>query len=125
MKEFKQKGAFCLMRYESKDGTSVEYIWNSQNCVTPFIIIAKDGKTEMSHTRWKLDEFKPNYILQPGDRYFGKITLEKAEEYAEKRMKSMDGSEYEVQGEQREEIKKSVIKSMLNDECPDLITFIN
>lgn len=69
------------MRYESDDHTVVEYLWNSRDGVTPFIITAKDGKTQLSHTNWKQDERRPNHKPMPGDRIFVDLTEEQFKAY--------------------------------------------
>ena len=84
--------AFCLMRYESEDGRVVELLWNSRDGVTPFTITAKDGQTPLQHVNWKSDEYRPEHQLQPGDRYFGKLTREAAAAYAADRMKQAEGT---------------------------------
>lgn len=46
--------AFCLMQYDSDDGTETEVIWNSRDGVSPFTIPLKSGKVG-SHARWEED----------------------------------------------------------------------
>lgn len=75
--------AFCLMRYESDDHKTIEYIWNSRDGVTPFCVMAKDNKTMMSHTNWQCDECRPDHQPKTGDRIFIDMTECKAEIYRE------------------------------------------
>jgi hypothetical protein len=114
--------AFMLMRYESDDSRVVEYLWNSRDGVTPFCIVAKDGKTELRHTQWKRDEYRPSHRPMPGDRIFAAITPQSAAKYAAARMKAFDGTEYELQGEDREAMEKRLVESFLADDCPDVVT---
>ena len=72
---FNHAEAFCLMKYRSDDGTEEEVIWNSRDGVTPFVVPSKSGKP-MTHVDWKLDEYRPNFKPQPGDRYFVDATRE-------------------------------------------------
>lgn len=46
--------AFCLMQYQSDDGTETEVIWNSRDGVTPFIVTLPSGK-QATHVRWGED----------------------------------------------------------------------
>lgn len=76
--------AFCLMKYSTKDG-EVEWIWNSRDGVTPFIVRSRSGK-EMTHVDWHLDRYLPNYKPAPGERIFVDLTLTKATEWARARI---------------------------------------
>lgn len=62
--------AFCLMKYASADGRIVEWIWNSRDGVTPFMIRSADGATELQHVDWQLDRCLPLYQPAPGERVF-------------------------------------------------------
>lgn len=57
--------AFCLMRYEPKDGSSVVWIWNSRDGVTPFGTTI-DG-VEHLHVRWAEDIYMPIYTPADDD----------------------------------------------------------
>lgn len=118
-----QPEAYCLMKYASSDGGVVEWLWNSRDGVTPFCILAKDGKTELRHIDWDMDKFAPNHTLMPGDRYFGPITREAAKRYALERIESVDSTPYEVSGARRIELYKQLVKDMLEDETPDILVF--
>lgn len=118
-----QPEAYCLMKYASSDGGIVEWLWNSRDGVTPFCILAKDGKTELRHVEWRRDKFRPNHRLQPGDRYFGPITRRAAKRYALERIESMDGTMYESKGRDREILFEQLLEEMLKDETPDILVF--
>lgn len=62
--------AFCVMKYASRDGREVEYLWNSRDGVTPYIVIARDGVTELRHVDWNLDCQEPDRIPEVGERIF-------------------------------------------------------
>jgi hypothetical protein len=83
-KTYRHGEAFCLMRYASKDNTVVEFIWNSRDGVTPFIICAKDEKTELQHVDWQKDERRENHKPMPGDRIFVDLSPDRAREIAYK-----------------------------------------
>lgn len=76
---FQHAEAFCLMKYASRDGTTVEWLWNSRDGVTPFIIHSKDG-VEMNHVDFHLDRCLPQYQPLPGERVFVDLTEERARE---------------------------------------------
>jgi hypothetical protein len=65
--------AFNLMKYATKDGTEVEWIWNSRDGVTPFVVHSRSG-AEMSHVQWQFDVRIPNYQPLPGERIFVDMT---------------------------------------------------
>lgn len=67
---YQHKEAFCLMKYASRDGAIVEWLWNSRDGVTPFIIRSVDGSAELYHVDWHLDRCVPGYKPQPGQRIF-------------------------------------------------------
>lgn len=122
--EYNHAEAFCLMRYASKDGRVSEWIWNSRDGVTPFIVTAKDGKTELTHVNWRGDECRPDHVLQPGDRYFGPGTREMAEREAKRRLDSCVGTEYELKGQERAEMEARLVESMVEDaDAPWLLTY--
>lgn len=74
--QYNHKEAYCLMKYASKDGQIVEWLWNSRDGVTPFIIRAADGVTELRHTDFHLDRYLPGYQPLPGERIFVDSTAE-------------------------------------------------
>jgi len=78
--------AFRLMRYEGAGGRR-EWIWNSRDGVTPFVVPAMDGG-ELTHGNWHLDRYEPHYVPAVGSRVFVDATEEsmrpEAEEYVEK-----------------------------------------
>jgi hypothetical protein len=70
--------AYCLMKYASKDGAEVEWIWNSRDGVTPFVVWSKKG-IELQHVQWEFDVRIPNYQPLAGERVFVSVTLGHAE----------------------------------------------
>jgi hypothetical protein len=71
------------MNYRSEDGLVSEKIWNSRDGVTPFCVLAKDGKTMISHVDWHKDRRLPDFAPPPGTRYFASITSEEIRQRAE------------------------------------------
>lgn len=74
--------AFNLMKYQTDDGMLTEWLWNSRDGVTPFIIPSPDGRREMKHIDWHLDHFCPGHQPKPGQRIFVTRTRERAEALA-------------------------------------------
>ncbi len=75
--------AFCLMKYVADDGSEQEWIWNSRDGVTPFVITLRSGKLATHHD-WDEDLRVPNYEPKPGTRMFVDLTEERAREKATK-----------------------------------------
>lgn len=78
---FSHGEAFCHMLYISDDQRQWEWLWNSRDGVTPFIISSPTGKP-MSHKYFGEDRFDPDYKPQPGDRIFVDCTKELIEQKA-------------------------------------------
>jgi len=74
--------AFRLMLYSSPDGAIIETIWNSRDGVTPYIVSAKDGVTELRHVLWGGDPYAPHHVPNLGDRVFVDLSLRDADELA-------------------------------------------
>jgi hypothetical protein len=77
--------AFCLMKYATKDGAEVEWIWNSRDGVTPFVVHSRSGQ-EMSHVQWQFDRRLPNYEPLAGERVFVDVSPGYAELLAHQRV---------------------------------------
>ena len=92
--KYRHGEAFCHMMYVSDDGREIEWLWNSRDGVTPFIISSRNGKS-MRHSYWGEDRFDPDYKPQPGDRIFvdckPEMVREKAVEYVNR---YWDNAEY-------------------------------
>jgi hypothetical protein len=84
--------AYCLMKYASDDGHIVEWLWNSRDGVTPFMISAQDGKTLLHHVDFHLDRFLPLYKPLAGERIFISKPFDVAEGQATMRAKITQGS---------------------------------
>lgn len=80
---FAHAEAFCVMRYVADDGTDEEFVFNSRDGVTPFVIRLRSGKTA-SHADWSADRrMPPGWVPPPGMRSFTDLTPERARAYAE------------------------------------------
>lgn len=67
--------AFCLMKYQTDDGTETEMLWNSRDGVTPFMLLSKTGK-QMKHVDWRNDKLAVDFKPPSGMRVFVNATLE-------------------------------------------------
>ena len=79
------KEAFCIMTYRCKDCGFEERIWNSRDGVTPFCIACPKCKGHNHyHVDWFMDRYAPyhSFVMQPGERYFITMTMERARGYA-------------------------------------------
>jgi hypothetical protein len=77
------------MLYQTDDGTEEEWIWNSRDGVTPFVIMNRSGTEEMTHKQWQRDKFLPFHVPAIGDRIFIDLIEEEAERIATARIESM------------------------------------
>ena len=86
---YNHKEAFCLMTYRCKDCSFEERIWNSRDGVTPFGLACPSCKGHNHvHADWQHDQCNPFFglFMKPGQRYFVNMTMERAREYAAKRV---------------------------------------
>lgn len=82
--------AFALMLYANEDGSAWEWIWNSRDGVTPFIVSVRlrevfdpyDARQRLTHVHFDRDRYVPDYVPQPGERVFVSMTRERARELA-------------------------------------------
>ncbi len=116
--------AFCRMKYARKDGSGVEWVWNSRDGVTPFLVGPKGrqgpfGDDELlSHVDWHLDQVRPDYKPQPGERVFIDLTPELARANAEKWCdRYWDHPEFPLS--EGYATKEEAIESHLRDEARD------
>lgn len=96
--KYRHGEAFCHMMYVSDDGRQIEWLWNSRDGVTPFILVSASGK-KMSHAYWGEDRFDPDYKPTTGDRIFvdckPEMVRDKAVEYVKRFWES---AEYPMKG---------------------------
>jgi hypothetical protein len=115
--------AFCLMKYATDDGSEVEWLWNSRDGVTPFIIRSRTGN-EMHHVDFALDRCLPNYQPLATERMFIDLTTERAEAFARRRIERYwTDPEYPMSQtfESEEQALSELVKGMLRPGAPDII----
>jgi hypothetical protein len=79
---FNHGEAFCLMLYRDTHSRREEWLWNSRDGVTPFVIRSASGQREMRHDEWFRDTRAPWFIPPIGSRIFVDLTEERAREHA-------------------------------------------
>ncbi len=107
---FNHKEAFCLMKYQSGDSLVVEWIWNSRDGVTPFIV--KHGSEELEHVDFLSDRCVPDHLPKVGDRIFIDLT---PESYREKWAANMERQKDEFAEHQ-------AFQGKTDDEILDVLT---
>lgn len=65
----KHAEAFHLMQYQDEITGEIEWLWNSRDGVTPFMITSRRGNTAQ-HIAWSEDKYLPNYVPKSGERIF-------------------------------------------------------
>jgi hypothetical protein len=79
--EHRHAEAFRLMRYRADHRQLEEYIWNSRDGVTPFVVTMRDG-TPGTHVDWRGDAYAPDHQPKVGERIFVDLTEERAGQLA-------------------------------------------
>ena len=120
---YNHKEAFCLMTYRCKDCGFEERIWNSRDGVTPFGLACPHCKGHKHyHEDWQYDQCTPFFglFMKPGQRYFVNMTMERAREYAARRV-DHDIEIGELQASNRNYVIGLVAKSFYQDgQAPDI-----
>lgn len=118
--------AFNLMTYRTDDGLLQEWLWNSRDGVTPFVIMTADGLREMKHVDWQRDQFLPDFKPKPGQRIFATRTRERAEQLATEFVESnWDHPEYPMSASfaSKEEAAAAMLSSYWGDgHAPCVVT---
>lgn len=79
---YEHEDAYRLMRYASRDGQTVEWIWNSRDGKAPAGIVGRDGKTEMRRVGWFHAPRLLDYRPQPGERIVVDMSPEQSRQAA-------------------------------------------
>lgn len=99
----KHPEAFCLMMYRCERCGQPEVLWNSRDGVTPFTLTCLICSGTMQHVNWKNDRYDPNYVPQPGQRYF--IDLTKQEYFKFLRQRFPDWTKKDMNRAWRDDIE--------------------
>lgn len=109
--------AFCLMTYQCRACGHSEVFWNARDGVTPFgVRCDKCGEPHMRHVDWRADRYMPDYLPQAGQGVFITIPEELRIVVARRQVANADGTPYELQGQEREDMARKIAKAMHDGE---------
>lgn len=91
---YRHAEAFRIMQYRCNGGHT-EYIWNSRDGVTPFMLKCRHCERDTTHVNWRGDVLAPDHQLKPGDRFWRDGTHEEAREIMRQRIEMCRGTAYE------------------------------
>ena len=119
MARYKANEAFSAMEYTCDKCGNIELVYNMRDSVTPFGFSCHNCDAGMmSHTNWSKDQRLPeNFKVPIGSLQFLNLTPETALERAKAQVASCDGTKFELQGADREEMIYSLINNFLEDCC--------
>lgn len=116
--DYRHREAYCLMKYATSDGKEVEWIWNSRDGVTPFVVRSKSGR-EMTHVQWMYDVRIKGYIPLEGERVFVDATHDLLRPRAEEMCKRHHP---ELGGENLEQMILNTLNQWCRSGNPTMIT---
>ena len=94
--------AFLLMPYTCDLCRAVEWVWNSRDGVTPYIIDCCKCGGRARHRAMRQDRYEPGYRPQRGERFFVDATPEDYRQRAEQAFERAKGTPYEIPEAQKE-----------------------
>ena len=109
--KYQHQEAFCLMSYVCEKCSRRDVIWNSRDGVTPSVVSCSRCAGEMFHCYWPNDRRKPDHIPVRGQGVFNTLPQELRPVLARIRVAGCDGTRFELQGVEREEM----IEGIAND----------
>jgi hypothetical protein len=117
--------AFCLMLYENEETGRLEWLWNSRDGVTPFVISDAEGGGEMKHVDWFRDVRALFHVPSVGSRIFVDMTEARARALAARnaeRWFEEDGATARERYGSAEELAKKLASSYLEPKgAPDVL----
>lgn len=126
--------AFCLMQYQCKTCGHLETIWNSRDGVTPFSMRCPScgnpnqsmgGMYHVGRGRYYVgrDRYAPKHKLHRYQKYWRDMTADEAIHYVEQRYGQLEGTEYEMSKEKRDEWIAKIKEHWGKDNQYDLCSF--
>lgn len=113
--------AFCLMQYETDDGTEREWIWNSRDGVTPFALRLRSGRMAR-HVRRHEDRYAPEHEPKPGALMFVDMTEERARAIMVSRWEQLEKQSPEsISHLDRDDTIESVVRDWVQRREPDVL----
>jgi hypothetical protein len=124
--------AFCVMQYRCEKCGTTDFIWNSRDGVTPFMVGCRKCEGTMQHTEWEHDRCDPGYTPRPGQRMFIDLSWEKATEIAKQIIDQWKNCGYEwvekewfdhTLPENQGKLKEETEKYYMGGQSPDIIEY--
>lgn len=109
-KQHKHGEAFCLMRYICQRCSHSEVFWNSRDGVTPYCCRCPKCAGDMLHTNWSQDRYAPDHIPEPGQAIWIDMPESLKRPAAAARIRSFDGTDWELRGQARKEMIENIIE---------------
>jgi hypothetical protein len=123
MSRYNHGEAYHLMEYVHEATGDVEWLWNSRDGVTPFIIRGELG-AELVHKHWNRDVTIPHFVPPVGMRVFIDMTKEALREYkrrfVEKYKEDMLANE-SFKGKTDEEMVEMLVEGEWQKGMPDVV----
>lgn len=118
-KQYQANEAYMVMEYKCDACGNHEHVYNMRDKVTPFGFGCKKcGGGTMSHVNWNMDFRLPeDYNVPVGALMFVDLTPETALEKAKQRVARFDGTDFEKQGDEREELIYNLTNNFMEDCC--------
>lgn len=111
---FLHKEAYCMMEYHCEKCHTSEFLWNSRDGVTPFIIGCKKCGGEMRHINWGGDKRMVDHVPKKGERIFITLPKEVNDIYNRKRIEMYwEGKNYPMK--ERFATKEEAFKALSGD----------
>lgn len=88
--------AYMHMPYRCRDCGAVEWIWNSRDGVTPFLVDCRECGGVAAHTMREVDGYERHHKARAGERIFVDATAEDSLRAAEVAFQRAKGTPYEI-----------------------------
>lgn len=108
--------AFCLMKYRCEKCEHTETFWNARDGVTPFGVGCPLCDGHMLHILWRADKHEPKHLPTTGQGVFITTPPELRVVFARRRVESFNGTEFELQGLEKEQMITTLARSFQEDE---------
>ena len=116
-REYDHIEAFCLMEYRCDDCGFAETYWNSRDGVTPFGRRCPEcSGMNMLHHDWRKDVRAPDHVPEPGQGVWVDMPESLKRPLALARLRSAEGTDFEVAPEDREATIDAVVASFREGE---------
>lgn len=87
--EHRHAEAFRRMQYRCEKCGQIEWVWNSRDGITAFIVNSRCCDVAAPHINWQEDQYLPDYEPLPGERFWRNGTPDEALAITRKRVESI------------------------------------